>query len=303
MLSELVRFLQAEPWAFVLAAVVVGLVVGSFLNVVIHRLPRVMEREWREQCKELMAGELLADESGPPKEETGSGYGLAFPGSRCPHCEHPIRARDNIPLLGYLLLKGRCRHCGERIGLRYPIVEALSGVMAGVVAWQFGFGAQALAGLALTWALLALTFIDLDEFLLPDGITLPFLWLGILLALFGVFVDLQSSVIGAIAGYLVLWSIYQLFRLLTGKEGMGYGDFKLLGLLGAWLGWQSLPAVILLSSLVGAVVGIALIVVRGQDRNVPIPFGPYLAAAGWIALIWGDTLIRTYLHWAGTPPM
>ncbi|HKJ76379.1 MAG TPA: A24 family peptidase [Gammaproteobacteria bacterium] len=302
MLTEAVRFLQAEQWAFVLVAVVIGLIVGSFLNVVIHRLPRVMEREWREQCKELMAGESLGDESGPPQEETGAGYGLAFPGSQCPHCEHPVRARDNIPILGYLVLKGRCRHCGEPIGLRYPIVEALSGVMAGVVAWHFGFGAQGLAGLALTWALLALTFIDLDEFLLPDGITLPFLWLGILLALFGVFVDLHSSVIGAMAGYLVLWSIYQLFRLLTGKEGMGYGDFKLLALLGAWLGWQALPAIVLLSSLVGAVAGIALIAFRGQDRNVPIPFGPYLAVAGWIALLWGDTLIRTYLHWAGTPP-
>ena len=302
MLTETADLLRAEPWAFVATAGLVGLIVGSFLNVVIHRLPRVMERQWKEQCRELFAGEALGEESGPPQEETGHGYGLAFPASHCPHCEHPIRARDNIPVLGYLLLKGRCRHCGETISIRYPIVEALSGVLAGVVAGYFGFGAQALAGLVLTWVLLVLAFIDLDEFLLPDSITLPFLWFGILLALFGVFVDLHSAVIGAIAGYLTLWSIYQLFRLLTGKEGMGYGDFKLLALLGAWLGWQALPAIVLLSSLVGAVVGITLIAVRGQDRNLPIPFGPYLAIAGWIALLWGDDLVHTYLRWVAVPP-
>lgn len=270
-------------------AALFGLAIGSFLNVVIHRLPVMMERSWHAQCTELRGEALPAPER----------FNLWQPRSRCPGCGHAISAAENIPVVSYLLQKGRCKGCGERISARYPTVELLSAVLAVLVAWHFGPTAQTLAALVLTWALIALTFIDLDHQLLPDDITLPVLWLGLGLSLFGVFVDAKASIIGAIAGYLSLWSVYQLFRLVTGKEGMGHGDFKLLALLGAWLGWQMLPVVIILSSLVGAVVGLSLIALRGHDRAIPIPFGPYLAAAGWLALLWGDDLTRGYLHWAG----
>jgi leader peptidase (prepilin peptidase)/N-methyltransferase len=222
-----------------------------------------------------------------------------MPPSHCPQCRHRIRAIENIPVLSYLLQKGRCTHCAQPISAQYPLVEAIAGLLAGVVVWQFGYSSQALAALVFTWALLALSVIDLRHMLLPDRITLPLLWLGLLLALFDVLVDLRSAVIGAIAGYLVLWTVYQGFKLLTGKEGMGYGDFKLLAVLGAWLGWQQLLVVVLLSSLVGALVGIALIILRGRDHRVPLPFGPFLAAAGWLALLWGDTLVNYYFGLAG----
>lgn len=270
-------------------AALLGLVIGSFLNVVIHRLPIMMERSWHAQCAELR-GEA------PASTER---LNLWAPRSRCPACNHPISAVENIPIISYLVQKGRCTGCGQKISARYPSVELLSAVMAAAVAWHFGATVQTVAALVLTWSLVALTFIDLDHQLLPDDITLPVLWLGLGLSLFGVFVDANTSIIGALAGYLSLWSVYQLFRLVTGKEGMGHGDFKLLALLGAWLGWQALPVVIILSSLVGAVVGISLIVLRGHDRAAPIPFGPYLAAAGWLAMLWGDDLTRGYLHWAG----
>ncbi|WP_412481144.1 prepilin peptidase [Azonexus sp. IMCC34839] len=271
-----------------IASGLLGLCIGSFLNVVIHRLPKMMEAEWANQCAELR-GEL----SPPPPAEPLT---LARPGSRCPHCGHQIRAHENIPLFSYfLILQGKCSGCGQAISLRYPIIETCTGLLSAFVAWYFGPTPACLGALLLIWALIALTGIDIDTQLLPDSITLPLLWLGLLFNLFGTFTDLPSAVIGAMAGYLSLWSVFWLFKLATGKEGMGYGDFKLLAALGAWLGWQMLPAIILLSSVVGAVVGIALIVLAKHGRNVPIPFGPYLAVAGVIALFWGKTLTASYL--------
>jgi len=275
----------ADPAVFPLAAGLLGLMVGSFLNVVIHRLPIMMERDWAAQCAELR-GEA------PPALEPLS---LAKPRSRCPHCGHPITALENIPVISWLVLRGRCKGCAAPISLRYPLIEALTGLLFGLAAWHFGFTAAGLGALVLIAALFALTVIDFDTQLLPDDITLPLLWIGLALNAFNVYTDLKSAVIGAMAGYLSLWSVYWLFKLFTGKEGMGYGDFKLLAALGAWLGWQMLPLTILLSSLVGAVVGISMMVIARHGRNVPIPFGPYLAAAGLIALVWGKPLTRAYL--------
>ncbi len=258
--------------------------VGSFLNVVICRLPKMLEREWLEQCAELK-GERLAP---------APHFNLIIPRSACPQCGKPIAVLENIPLLSYLVLHGKCSGCGAPISKRYPLVEALCGVLSAIIAWRFGFGMTALAAMLFAWCMIALTFIDLDTQLLPDDITLPLLWLGLLFNLDGVFVDLKvdlkSAVIGAPAGYLSLWAVYWLFKFATGKEGMGYGDFKLLAAIGAWLGYKMLLPVILLSSFVGAAVGITLILTKGRSRNVPIPFGPYLAAAGLIALIWGNQL-------------
>ncbi len=269
---------------------VLGLLVGSFLNVVVWRLPRILEHHWREECRQLLDSAQAA-EAAPP--------GLARPGSHCPHCGHAIRAWENIPVISYLLLRAKCSHCNKPISLRYPLVEILSGVLSLAVIWHFGPTWQGAAALLLSWSLLTLGLIDYDTQLLPDLITLPFMWIGLLLSLAFLYTDPISSIIGAAAGYLSLWSVYQLFKLLTGKEGMGYGDFKLLALLGAWLGWQYLPQIIMLSALVGASVGLLLIVLRGRDRQIPIPFGPYLAAAGWISLMWGDAINRLYLLWAG----
>lgn len=272
-------------WQVLAAAAVLGLCIGSFLNVVIHRLPRMMEREWRDQCAEL-SGEAL---------DPGEPLTLARPRSRCPTCGHQIKALENIPVISYLVLRGRCSACSARISPRYPLVEILTGGLSVFTVWHFGPTPAAIAALFLVWSLIALTFIDFDAQLLPDSITLPLLWLGLLFNLWGGFADLPSAVIGAAVGYLSLWSVYWVFKLTTGKEGMGYGDFKLLAALGAWLGWQMLPVIVLLSSLVGAVVGIALIVFARHGRNVPIPFGPYLAAAGLIALFWGSQITRSYL--------
>lgn len=274
-----------EPVFLTAAATLLGLAVGSFLNVVIHRLPRMMERGWMAECAELR-GEA------PPQTEKLT---LATPRSRCPHCGHGITAVENIPVLSYLFLRGRCRACQARIGLRYPLVEALSGLLSGYAAWRFGASWAGMGALVFIWCMIALTFIDFDTQLLPDSITLPLLWTGLLLNLGGAFTDLQSAVIGAAAGYLSLWSVYWGFKLATGKEGMGYGDFKLLAAIGAWLGWQMLPLTILASSMVGAVVGITLIVFARHGRNIPIPFGPYLAAAAVIALFWGKPLTQQYL--------
>ncbi len=265
--------------------------VGSFLNVVIHRLPRMMELGWQQQCAELRGEEPLAH---PP-------YNLLVPRSACPHCNHTISAWENIPVLSYLLLQGRCKGCGASISPRYPIIEAVSGILSAYAAWHFGFGWAAAGALLFIWALLALTAIDFDTQLLPDDITLPLLWTGLLLNLSGTYTSLPSAVLGAIFGYLALWAVYWLFKLVTGKEGMGYGDFKLLAALGAWLGWQMLPLIILLSSLVGAVVGIVLIVAAKHGRHIPIPFGPYLAGGGLIALFWGQTLTQSYLQLLAAP--
>jgi leader peptidase (prepilin peptidase)/N-methyltransferase len=273
------------PSLSVAAAALVGLLVGSFLNVVIHRLPRMLEREWQAQCAELRGETATTD--GP--------YNLWLPASACPHCGHRIRWYENIPLLSFALLRGRCSACAHPIAWRYPLVEAVSGLLTGYAVWHFGLGAQALTAVVLIWSLLALTAIDLDTHLLPDRITQPLLWAGLLVNWQGVFVPLEDALLGAVAGYLTLWLVYHAFKLTTGKEGMGYGDFKLLAALGAWLGWQMLPLIILASSLVGAVVGIVLITVAGHDRARPIPFGPWLALGGVVALFWGEGLLRLYL--------
>ena len=280
------------PWLFMVAAGVIGLLVGSFLNVVIHRLPKMMERDWQAQCAEL-SNEPTAGSN--HAEQTALTYNLVVPRSACPACSHQITAIENIPVISYLALRGKCRGCGTKISARYPAVEALTAVLSGLVAWHFGFGLAGCSALLLLWALVALTFIDADTQLLPDSITLPLLWLGLIVNLNHGFTDINSAVLGAIFGYLSLWSIYWLFKLITKKEGMGYGDFKLLAALGAWLGWQKLLLVILLSSVVGAVVGIVLIILARLGRNVPLPFGPYLAMAGFIALLWGDGIMKSYL--------
>lgn len=281
---------QSVPVVFCLAIGSLGLLVGSFLNVVIHRLPIMLERDWRRECRTFLGldpGTVAAEEP----------FNLAVPGSRCPHCGKPIGVFENIPLLSYLYLKGRCSGCDTLISPRYPVVELLTAVLSFAVAARFGPTLPMLAALVLTWALVALSFIDIDQQLLPDVITLPMLWLGLLLSVFHVFTDSTSSIIGAVAGYLILWTIYWLFKRLTGKEGMGYGDFKLLALLGAWLGWSYLPLIVIASSVVGAVAGMLMIFLLRRDHRVPMPFGPYLAAAGWLALLWGDWLNALYLGW------
>ncbi|ANT66433.1 A24 family peptidase [Aeromonas hydrophila] len=275
------------PWLYFSLVFLFSLMIGSFLNVVIHRLPIMLEREWQAEYLGY-----FNPETQPQQEER---YNLMVPRSACPHCGHAITAMENIPLLSWLWLKGRCRECQAPISARYPLVELLTALLSLVVAATFAPGWGLLAALLLTWVLVALTFIDLDKMLLPDQLTLPLLWGGLLFNLTGGFAPLADAVIGAMAGYLVLWSLYWAFKLLTGKEGMGYGDFKLLAALGAWLGWQALPIVLLLSSLVGAFIGIGLILLRNHHQNKPIPFGPYLAIAGWIALLWGDTITRWYL--------
>ena len=287
----MIELLQNIPLFFIATTAVLSLLVGSFLNVVIYRLPVMMERDWQMQCNEL---------NGIENTDTDvAAFTLSQPRSICPHCQHAITALENIPIISYLFLGGKCRDCRATISVRYPIIEALTGLLSAVVAYHFGFGWPCLGALLLTWALIALTFIDVDHQLLPDSLTLPLLWLGISFNLFNQFTTLEASVVGALAGYLSLWSVYQVFKLVTGKEGMGFGDFKLLAALGAWLGWSYLPAIILLSSLVGAVVGISLMLFRRHQSDIPIPFGPYLAAAGWIALIWGESINMAYLNWAG----
>lgn len=276
---EYLAFL-AQPAMFVGTCLVAGLAVGSFLNVVIHRLPIMMDREWRAQCAELRGDPV-------PQEEP---FGLALPRSRCPNCGHGITAAENVPVLSYLLLRGRCRACKARISPRYPLVEILCGLLFASAAVHFGFGPAAVAAMLYLAALIALTGIDFDKQLLPDDITLPLMWAGLLVNMFGTFTDLRSAVIGAAAGYLSLWSVYWGFKLATGKEGMGYGDFKLLAALGAWLGWQALPALILLSSVIGAVIGIGAMVSGLTKRGEPIPFGPFLAAAGIVAMFFDDTI-------------
>jgi leader peptidase (prepilin peptidase) / N-methyltransferase len=278
--------LYQQTLFLVAIAVLLGLVAGSFLNVVIHRLPKMMERQWRDECAELGGAEPAAAEP----------YNLVVPRSACPQCGHGITALENIPIASYIALGGRCSACKKTISLRYPIVEGFVAVLSGYVAWRFGFSTAMFGALLFVWAMVALGFIDLDTFYLPDSITLPLLWAGLLFNTGAVFIDLRSAVIGAAAGYIALWSVYWIFKLATGKEGMGYGDFKLLAAIGAWLGWKMLPLVILLSSVVGAVIGIGLVVFARHGRNVPIPFGPYLAAAGVIALFWGEPLTRQYLN-------
>jgi leader peptidase (prepilin peptidase) / N-methyltransferase len=291
----------ASPALLVGSCFVLGLIVGSFLNVVIHRVPIMMEHQWREQCAELEQPDLAA--TVPATVTAKKRYNLVVPRSTCPACRAPITALQNIPVLSYLVLRGRCASCGAHISLRYPLVEALTGILSAAVAWKLGFAWSTLPALVLTWFLVALAFIDIDHQLLPDSLTLPLLWLGLLLSLFApapagspLPVDMRSSIIGAIAGYVCLWSVYHLFRLLTAKEGMGYGDFKLLAAIGAWLGWQMLLPTLVIAAGVGAVAGIALLAVRGQSRSTPIAFGPFLAAAGWLMLMFGRELVSGYLR-------
>lgn len=292
-----IELLHKQPWLFYLGASLLGLVVGSFLNVVIVRLPRMLEQEWHEQCVELLASQAESDAA--PETPAQPRLSLSHPPSHCPHCARSIRAHENIPVLSYVLLRGRCAGCGERISLRYPLIEVMSALLTLAVAAHFGPSWEGLAAGLLTWSLLALAVIDYDTQLLPDRITLPLLWLGLVLSLGGFFTEPQAAILGAAIGYLSLWSIFQLFRLLTGKEGMGYGDFKLLALFGAWFGWQALPQIMLLSAFTGALLGVTLIASGVHKRGDPLPFGPFLAAAGWLSLLWGDEINRAYLQFSG----
>lgn len=287
----LAEFFAAWPLALYVCAALLGLVVGSFLNVVIYRYPVMMQAEWRQQCHEFL--ELPPPDAG---KAHFSVFNLASPGSHCPHCKHAISAFENIPVLSYLLQAGKCRHCAARISPRYPVMELVTALLSVLVVHYSAYTWLSLALLLFTWTLIVLTMIDFDHQLLPDDLTFPLLWLGLLVNSQGWLTDLESAVFGAVGGYLILWGVYWGFKLLTGKEGMGYGDFKLLAALGAWLGWQALPQIILLSSFVGAIVGICLMLVRGQDRNTPIPFGPYLASAGFISLLWGEALSDTFFR-------
>jgi len=289
MFDNIVIVFESTPWLFYSSVLFFGLCVGSFLNVVAYRLPLMMERDWKHECHEFL------EQHAPDIEPRLSSLNLATPASACPNCGHNLRAWENIPVLSYLFLKARCSSCGEKISIQYPLVELFTGIASLVVAQTFGASLQTLAALFFTWVLIALTLIDLKKQLLPDNMTLPLLWLGIFLSFFNLFTDLNSSVIGAMAGYLILWSVYHLFKLLTKKEGMGFGDFKLLAALCAWTGFGYLPQIILISSVVGTIAGITMLVVGKTKQQQPIPFGPYLAVAGWIALLWGDRINTAYL--------
>ncbi|NNE37261.1 MAG: prepilin peptidase [Gammaproteobacteria bacterium] len=281
---------QQNPVFFYLVSGILGLLVGSFLNVVIYRLPKMMETEWKQECRTLLG---IDDNNGLEPV-----FNLVLPGSSCQSCNSKIRPLDNIPVISYLLLHGKCRNCQQRISIRYPIIELTSCLLIVAVAMEFGVSLQTFFTFLFTWSLIALTVIDLDHKLLPDSITLPFMWLGIICNLFGLFTDIESSLFGVIFGYLVLWSVFIVFKLFTGKEGMGYGDFKLLAMLGAWLGWQYLPLIIILSSFTGSIVGIGLLLLSKHKQSQPIPFGPFLAIAGFIALMYGDLLTGLYINWA-----
>lgn len=282
--------LNEQPWLFVGLSVVLGLIVGSFLNVLVWRLPKMLEREWRAQAQEVL---------GLPADPAGPAYNLVRPHSCCPRCNHPIRAWENIPLLSYLLLKGRCAHCREPISARYPITELAGALVSAAVAWHFGFGWQAGAVMLLSWGLLAMSLIDVDHQLLPDALVLPLLWLGLILNSVGVLATLPDALWGAVIGYMSLWTVFWLFKMITGKDGMGYGDFKLLALLGAWGGWQILPMTLLMSSLLGVLAGLILLRLRKPQASAPMPFGPCLAIAGWIALLWGGQITDFYLQSVG----
>jgi leader peptidase (prepilin peptidase)/N-methyltransferase len=297
----------AHLWLLLGCALLLGSLVGSFLNVVIHRLPIMLERQWREQATETLAESSTRDTAAPAgNDRSAARYNLVTPRSRCPKCNAEIKAHHNIPVLSYLLLGGKCANCKSPISVRYPSVELATAILSMVVVWRFGWHWQSAAALLFTWSLVALTVIDLDHQILPDVITLPLLWVVLLLSLAWTVdlrppapVDPRSAIVGGAAGYLSLWLVFWAFKLLTGKEGMGYGDFKLFGAIGAWMGWKMLPLVLLLSAFAGAVIGIVLIALRGRDRNIPIPFGPYLAAAAWIALLWGPQIVGGYLEFSG----
>lgn len=289
-MSSFLELLQANNTLFIALVAMFSLFVGSFLNVVIHRLPIMMENGWKRECHEL----LQCKSEFESNTDADDAFNLMVPRSRCPSCDQQIKSWQNIPVVSYLLLRGKCGNCNARISVQYPLVEAVTAVLSVMVAMKFGVTIQTMAGLLITWSLVALTVIDFKETLLPDDITLPVMWFGLVASLIPVFVGPQEAIVGAAIGYLSLWSVYHLFKIVTGKEGMGYGDFKLMALFGAWFGWQAIPGIILLSSVVGAVVGISLVLALGRDKNIPIPFGPYLAAAGWLTMLYGDTLRSLY---------
>jgi leader peptidase (prepilin peptidase) / N-methyltransferase len=302
MLNDVVVLYTSSPALFAGSVFLLGLIIGSFLNVVIYRLPIMLEREWRSQATEVLAA---GTEASLPAGSLDR-FTLSTPRSACPNCKTPITALQNVPIISWLVLRGRCASCKAKISARYPLVELATGVLSSWVAWHFGFGAPAACALLVTWALIALTGIDLDHQLLPDNITLPLAWAGLLAAVaIGPMSDAalpvspRDAIIGAVAGYISLWLVFHAFKLVTGKEGMGYGDFKLFAALGAWLGWKVLPLVIVLSATSGAALGILMIALKGRDRRAPIPFGPYLAAAGWLAMMYGDALLNTYLRMSG----
>jgi leader peptidase (prepilin peptidase) / N-methyltransferase len=306
MLNDLAALYSDNVAVFAGSVFLLGLVIGSFLNVVIYRLPIMLERDWREQAAEMLAPIDEGAAASPTPQAVPERFSLSTPRSACPACKAPIKAWQNIPVVSWLLLRGRCAACKAPISVRYPLVELTTGLLSAWVAWHFGFGAPAACGLVVTWTLIALTGIDIDHQLLPDGITLPLMWAGLLAAIIvgpiagsPIPVSAHQAIIGAVSGYMSLWLVFHAYRLITGKVGMGHGDFKLLAALGAWLGWKLLPVVILLSATAGAVLGILLIVLRGRDRSAPLPFGPYLAAAGWIAMMYGDVLLDGYLHVSG----
>lgn len=288
-MEPLIAQLQANAWFFYTLIIFLGLSVGSFLNVVIYRLPIMLDKEWTRQCHDYLQHE--PDEN-QPEDKT---FTLSYPPSTCPQCQHKIRFWENIPVVSYIILGGKCSNCKATISIQYPLVETISAILSVFIAWHFGVTPQTMAALILTWSLIALSMIDAQKQILPDNITQPLLWLGIIVNIPGLFTTIESSVIGAIAGYLFLWSVYHIFRVLTGKEGMGYGDFKLLAVLGAWTGWEMLPLIIVLSSVIGAIIGITMITFKKHDKNVPIPFGPYLAIAGWLAFLWGPQMTQAWL--------
>ncbi|WP_010220623.1 prepilin peptidase [Pseudomonas donghuensis] len=287
---NLLNSLASQPLMYLSIALLLGLIIGSFLNVLVHRLPIMLERQWQAEAREVL--EL-------PSEAQAPRFDLLLPPSQCPHCAHRIRPWENIPVISYLALRGRCSSCQARISPRYPLVELASGALTLFVAWRFGVTGTALALLLLSWGLLAMSMIDIEHHLLPDALVLPLLWLGLIVNAFEMFVPLEDALWGTVAGYLSLWSVFWLFKMLTGKEGMGYGDFKLLAMLGAWGGWQILPLTLLLSSLLGAVIGLIMLRLQRKQASTPIPFGPYLAIAGWIALLWGGQITTSYLKYSG----
>ncbi|TMN74429.1 prepilin peptidase [Pseudoalteromonas sp. S1727] len=292
---DIITVMQSQLWFYLLTVGLVSLCVGSFLNVVIYRLPLMMQREWQTECRVLLADELKSNKSA----STPKPFNLVTPNSTCPKCKTAIKAWQNIPVFSWLLLKGRCASCSNPISVRYPIIEMLTAVLSLIVAYTFGATEQALLYILITWVLVALTFIDIDHMLLPDQLTLPLVWVALIAAVMGITISPTDAIIGAACGYLSLWSVFWLFKLITGKEGMGYGDFKLLAVFGALLGWQSLLTIILLSSVVGAIIGIALLSIQGKDKATPIPFGPYLAIAGWVTLLWGSQIQAFYFNWLG----
>lgn len=301
-MQSIIEVMQSQLWFYLTTIGLVSLCVGSFLNVVIYRLPLMMQHEWQGECRLLLESELNSNKKNtnePLNSDLNSTFNLVKPNSTCPKCKTAIKAWQNIPVISWLFLKGKCASCSNPISARYPIVEAITALLSLVVAYSLGATEQALLYILITWALVALTFIDIDHMLLPDQITLPLVWLALIAAVLGYTVTPADAIIGAACGYLSLWSVFWLFKLLTGKEGMGYGDFKLLAVFGALLGWQSLLTIILLSSVVGAIIGIALLTVQGKDKATPIPFGPYLAIAGWITMLWGEQLQASYFNLIG----